>query len=327
MHQIAQVEARLTHLVSFARSCQRVNPALADPLLPGITLRIDISPRMGTLLDSPPTWLAELRPISSKPGDRDVSMLRPRRFRLPRSRRLTTDVLFFHRRVPVCPHDRVIDLSPLRDIRAACPHRISWSLLFLKAFGMVAQSQPVLRQLYFPWPWASVYEHPSTVAMMAIHRDFHDEPWLFWGRFQQPESTSLAKLQSRLEKYLTDPVERVFRQQLQLSALPTPLRRALMWWNLNAFGPARAKRTGTAFLSTIAGQGAEIQCPPAFLTSNLTYGPMDDAGRCRLTIGYDHRLMDGRVVAIALRQIEDVLNGAIATELEQLTAAVRADAA
>ena len=65
--------------------------------------------------------------------------------------------------------------------------------------------------------------------MLAIHRDFQNEPWLCWGRFIQPEATSLLALQRQLTRYQTESVERVFRQQLQLSALPTPLRR-VFWW-------------------------------------------------------------------------------------------------
>ncbi len=152
--------------------------------------------------------------------------------------------------------------------------------------------------------------------MLAIHRDFRNEPWLFWGRFIQPEATSLLALQRQLTRYQTESVERVFRQQLQLSALPTPLRRVFWWWNLNVSGPRRARRTGTSFLSTLAGLGTEIQCPPAFLTSNLTYGPFDESGRCRVTIGYDHRLMDGRLVASALDDWEQTLQCEIAKELK-----------
>lgn len=244
--------------------------------------------------------------------------LSSRRFILPRSRRLTTDVLHFSRKVPLCPHDRVCDLSLLRDLRSQMPVRISWSLLFIKAFALVAQQRPVLRQLYFSYPWATVYEHPFSVAMLAVHRDFRDEPWLFWGRFVQPETKSLSELQAALVRYQTEHVERIFRQQLRLSGLPTALRRTLWWWNLNVSGKARARRTGTCFLSTLAGQGAEIQSPPAFLTSNMTYGPLNEDGRCRVTISYDHRLMDGHVVASALHDLEQMLHTQIVDELRHL---------
>jgi hypothetical protein len=190
--------------------------------------------------------------------------------------------------------------------------------LFIKAFGLVAREVPVLRQIYQPWPWPHVYEHPSSVGMLAICREFRGEPWLFWGRFSEPESKSLANLQSLLDRYLTEPPEVIFQRQWQLSAFPTPIRRLFWWWTLNASGAKRPLRAGTFFLTTLAGQGAEIQHPPAFLTSNMTYGPFDDRGRSRVTIAYDHRLTDGLQIARCLNMLEDTLNGPVTAELNQL---------
>ena len=244
----------------------------------------------------------------------------PRRLPLPRSRRLTTDVLHYHRKVPTCAHDRECDLSRLDEVRRALPERISWSLLFIKAFAIIAREHPVLRQTYFNWPWPHLYEHPHSVAMVALEREYRNDRWLFWTRFTSPETTPLIDLQQALNKYQTGRVKNLFKQQLQLSGLPTIIRRMLWWWTLNVSGVKRAKRTGTVFLTTLAAKQTIIQHPPAFLTSNMTYGPLDDAGRCRITIAYDHRLMDGSTVADQLADLERALNGPIADELEELIA-------
>lgn len=243
---------------------------------------------------------------------------KPTRRRLPRSRALTCDVLHYHAKVPTCAHDRWCDLRLVAEARQRLPRRISWTLLFIKAFGLVAREVPVLRQIYQPWPWPHVYEHPTSVGMMAIQRELHGEPWLFWGRFSEPESQSLLPLQDQLARYLNEPVQDIFKRQWQLSAFPTPIRRLFWWWTLNAAGSKRPRRAGTFFLTTLAGQGAEIQHPPAFLTSNLTYGPSDDQGRSRVTIAYDHRLTDGLQIAKCLKSLEETLNGPIAAELNHL---------
>lgn len=252
-----------------------------------------------------------------------------RRKRLPRSRALTCDVLHYHRKVPTCAHDRRCDLNALANTRQNSPRRISWSLLFIKAFGLVAREFPVLRQIYQPWPWPHIYEHPVSVGMLAIQREHQGEPWLFWGRFSEPESHSLISMQIALDCYLTEPIQDIFQRQWQLSAFPTPIRRLFWWWTLNAAGSKRPRRAGTFFLTTLAGQGAEIQHPPAFLTSNLTYGPFDEQGRSRVTIAYDHRLTDGLQIARCLSALEETLNGPIAAELEQLaeTSAIENQAA
>ena len=107
---------------------------------------------------------------------------------------------------------------------------------------------------------------------------------------------------------------------LRFPSFPTPVRRLLWSWTLTIGGPNRVRRSGTFFLTTIAGQGAEIQHPPAFLTTNATYGPIDENGKSRVTLAYDHRLMDGRLVADALSGIEDALSGPIVAELDSITA-------
>lgn len=245
-------------------------------------------------------------------------MERSGRLPLSRSRALTIDVVHYHRQVPTCAHDRMCNLRRVAELRERSPVRISWAMLIIKAYGLVAARRPVLRDCWQRWPWPHVFRHPHSVAMVAIHRDFRGEPWLFWGRFEQPEETPLVDLQARLDRYHSEKPEKIFKQQWQLSGLPTPLRRVLWWWNLNFAGLKRAKRMGTFFLTTLAGRGAEIQHPPAFLTGNLTYGPLDAAGRSRVTLAYDHRLMDGRLVADCLAELEETLNGAIAAELEGL---------
>ena len=154
--------------------------------------------------------------------------------------------------------------------------------------------------------------------MLATHRIHQDEPWVFWSRFTQPELQTLTDLQKRLDRYLTEPVKQAFRQQWQLSGLPTCLRRMLWWWTFNISVSQRAHRAGTFFLTTLAGKGVEIQDPPAFLTTNLTYGPLDEQNRCRVTMSYDHRLMDGSFVADCLIQLEQVMNHVIAAELETM---------
>jgi hypothetical protein len=240
---------------------------------------------------------------------------------VPRSRRLTIDLLHYHAKVPTCAHDRWCDFRPVTEARHECPVRISLSMIFVKAFGLVATRYPALRQMYLPWPWPHIYQHPSSVAMLATHRDFRGEPWLFWSRFKRPEAQSLVELQAALERYQTAPVEEVFPWQLQLSALPTPIRRLLWSWTFYVGGPARVRRAGTFFVTTIAGRGAEIQHPPAFLTANATYGPIDERGRSRVTIAYDHRLMDGRLVADVLSEIDAALAGPLIDELRSITAA------
>lgn len=191
----------------------------------------------------------------------------------------------------------------------------------------MAAEAAAFRQFYFRWPVANVYQHSETVFMTAVAREFCGDPWVFWGRFVGPEKRTLREIQQQLERYQTGDVRKVFRQQVQLSAFPMLLRRLVWWWNLNTGGRNRARRTGTAFLTTLASRGVEIPSPPSIQTGCLTYGPFDETGRSRVTISYDHRLMDGATVAACLERLETILNTVIADELRELIESSEAAAA
>ena len=238
-----------------------------------------------------------------------------RRIKIPASRRLSWDLLYFHKSIPLCAHDRRMNLQELSAARDACSERVSWPTLFLKAFAIVAQEVPELRQTWYRWPWAHLYQHPFSVATITVQRQMDGEPWLFWGQIASPESKSLAEIQQAINRFRDADVRQVFRKQLQLASVPMPLRRMIWWWNLNVATGSRAKRLGTFFLSTLAGRGAEIQLPPSIHTGCLTYGPLDDTGTARATLAYDHRVMDGALVADILQRLEQTLNGVLTDEL------------
>lgn len=246
---------------------------------------------------------------------------RPRRLAIPRSRRLVIDLLRLNKQVPTTPHDRVMDLSVVATAREQAAQRISWSILFIKAFAIVASKYPPLRQIYMPWPWPHLYQHPTSVATIVTHREVEDEPWLFWPRYFHADEYPLTRLQAYLERCQTEPVQVIFKQQWWLSAFPSWLRRIVWWWTLNVSGKTRVQRCGTFFLTTVGSRGAEISHPPGFLTSGFSFGPIDEHGRSRVTLAYDHRLLDGRMVADILADLEATLNGAITAELATIPAA------
>ncbi|MCA9063276.1 MAG: hypothetical protein KDA96_09460 [Planctomycetaceae bacterium] len=243
-----------------------------------------------------------------------------RRFGIPRNRRLTWDLLAFNRHVPLCAHDRRMSLLPVSEARRNCNVRISWPTLFLRSYAIVAQSVPELRQSWHSWPIPHLYQNPDSVGIVTVHRDVDGSPWLFWGMIVTPENLSLVEIQQQIDTYQNGDVTRVFRRQWQLSLLPTVLRRLIWCWNLHFAARRRARRLGTFFLSTLAGRGVEIQLPPSIHTGCLTYGPLDQNGCARVTLGYDHRIMDGSLVADVLVKLESVLNDQIVSELAAIHA-------
>lgn len=239
-------------------------------------------------------------------------------FLIPANRRLTWDLLWFNRSVPQCAHDRVTDLSRLAEARSACPVRISWPALFLKAYGLVAQEYPELRQTWYRWPLAHIYQHPHSVGILTMQREHCGQPWLFWARISEPEKMTLPEIQQKIDHYKNTEPKKIFRREIQLASLPVVFRRVIWGWNICFARSKRAKRLGTFFLSTLSGMGAEIQVPPAIQTGCLTYGPLNHQGRMRITLAYDHRVMDGALVATILHQLETILLETVRSEVLHL---------
>jgi hypothetical protein len=239
------------------------------------------------------------------------------RFRIPASRRLTWDLLYFHRDIPLCGHDRRMNLRDVSEARSRCATRISWPAVFLKAYALAAVEIPELRQIWYRWPWAHLYQHPQSVGVLTVQRYRAGVPWLFWGKIGCPETLALRDIQSLINRYTEEPTERIFSRQLQLASTPTVLRRLIWWFNINVATGARAKRLGTFFLSTLSSRGVEIQVPPSIHTGCLTFGPLDDQQSCRVTLAYDHRIMDGVRAAEVLNRIEQIMNVTLTAELQQ----------
>lgn len=241
-----------------------------------------------------------------------------RRLPLSCNRALVLDGLHFARQVELFPVERSFDLGELADAREHSRLRISWPVLFLKAYAAVVRQQPALRRAYVRWPWPHLVEQPGISGMLVVNRQYLGEDRLCWARFDEPDQQPLAQLQRALDRYQSLPVEDVFRRQVRLSRLPRTLRRLLLWWNLNFAGEKRPRRLGTFTLTTLAGQGALNRNHQSFLTSSLTYGPLDDRGRSLVTLLVDHRVLDGMAAAGALKELERVLQIEIAAELRSL---------
>jgi hypothetical protein len=251
-------------------------------------------------------------------GKSKPKMGRSRRVPISINRRLVLDGLSFASRVPLYPAERYVDLSEVAVLRKQTARRISWAVVFMKAYGIVARDYAPLRQMYIRWPWPRLIEHPQSVGMVVVDRQYRGENRICWARLARPEDRSLPELQKRLDDYQTKPVEQAYHQQIRLSRMPMPLRRLIYWFNINLGGRKRSKRLGTFSMSTLAGHGVLNRGHQTFLTTSLTYGPLDEHGKSLVTLLCDHRVVDGVIAARALVDLEATLRGPIAEELKSL---------
>jgi hypothetical protein len=246
-----------------------------------------------------------------EPKGRSLEITPPRRFII--------DLVHFAHQVPSVPVRRSMDVGSLCAPREMHLGKPSWSLLFMKAFGLVARQHSRLRRSLIAFPRTRLYEHPQSTCALALERTYDGEQGIFVGLFRAPELQSITQLQSALNWYKETPLEEIgfFRQALRISHYPLPVRRLLWWSTLHFSGYKKAKRFGTFGLTSYGALGAESLHPISPLTTTLTYGPIDAAGRVCVKLIYDHRVLDGAFVARRLQDIEDTLNGPIQRELVQ----------
>lgn len=237
----------------------------------------------------------------------------------PRNRRLILDICHASRSVPAFPVERTLQIGEVSHARNQTETRISWVAIFLRAYGLVCQKIPELRQVFVTYPWNHLYEHPNTVASVAIHReDPAGGKRLIWGRIPFPEFETLIQIQSRLDHAMQGPIDEVFRDGIRLERLPTPLRRLSWWLAMRWNGRRRAKKIGTFSVSTLAGENALNRGHPLVVTSSLAYSRCDADGACQVTLIADHRVLDGVLAARALQLLEETLNGQIFIELQAI---------
>ena len=234
------------------------------------------------------------------------------------ARKLVTEMLHHASLVPSIPVSRHMNLARLAAARSATTNAPAWTSLFIRAYGIVAQQIPELRRAYIPWPWPHLYEHPFSVAALAIEREVAAEAVVLAAKITDPSQMKAAEIQQRISYLKNTPVQQIgdFRQLLLIGALPGFLRRFIFWQSLYLSGAKRAKRFGTCMVSTYGSLGAEQVHPITPLTTLLTFGPIQANGDVVVKIIYDHRVMDGRTVAKALAELQTTLDTTLVSELK-----------
>ena len=257
--------------------------------------------------------------------------MRGRTLKLSAGRRLVCDLMRFSIKVPRVTVQRQMNLGPLQRARLTQQSKPSWTVLFLKGYGLLSREIPELRRAYIKFPRPQLYEYPESVASVAHEREYDGERIVLLSSIKSPERRPVAELAEMIQSARSLPIMEIkeFRRALKFARAPAPLRWLLMWLGLN-IGRQRARRFGTFQLSVYSGLGAESLNPLTPLTTIFNYGPISEDGAVTVRIHYDHRVMDGANVARALELFEKILNGLVADEVsgkgENLAAPARATA-
>ncbi len=234
-------------------------------------------------------------------------------------RRFVIDLLHFAKKVPSVPMERRMDLSPLIKARECCLDRIGWCAIFLKSFAILSQRHPEFRRAYMQHFYPFFYEHPGTIASFSLEREYEGEKAVFFARVPHPETIPIREIANFVRHCKLAPIHSIdsYRAGLLLSRFPKPLRRLFWWLSLNTNGAARSERFGTFAISVVASFGASGLHLLSPLTATLNYGVFAPDGTIDVRIAYDHRVLDGGLVARAIVELEEILNTTMAEELRE----------
>jgi hypothetical protein len=235
-------------------------------------------------------------------------------------RRTMCDLLTFAKAIPTVPIQRRMNIARVVAARARlATHAPSWVALFTKAYAISSVRYPQLRLAYLSFPRPHLYEHPFSIASIAVEREFEGENAVFWGHLRRPEQQPLHELHTQLRRFKQEPLHSfgLTRRMLLVGRFPRPLRRLAWWLGLNFSGRKRAAYMGTFGISVYSGLGAESLHPISPLTTTMNYGTIDANGGVTVRVVYDHRVLDDATLARVLAYLEGVLNQEIVAELEQ----------
>jgi hypothetical protein len=233
-------------------------------------------------------------------------------------RRLVVEAMRLSNEVADVAMVRRMKLGAVVAARAANPARPPWTAIFVKAMALVADEVPSLRQTFVRFPTAHFYEYSSSVAAMAIEREFDGEPAVFLGFARNPSAMTLADIAGLVRFYSQTPVTEVrdFSRAIKAARRPALIRRLILWFGYQ-LPRIRANYYGTFLVSAVSGLGADATRARIVTTSLLHCGQISAEGPTDVHLVFDHRLIDGLGAARILERLEQVLNGTIVDELSR----------
>ena len=243
------------------------------------------------------------------------------RIKLSNGRRLVDDVIRMANHMPMAGLTSEFETGMVATLRRHTRPKISWNVLFMKAYASVCQNNADLRRSYVGFPWGHLYEHHQSVCMVTMAREYKGEERLLFARFNEPDQQSLMALQKQYDYYRKAPVEDIkqFRHQIRFAKAPSLVRRFAWWTLFNVWPQKRASHMGTfgmSFSGYKCAYGSKHLGPN---TTILGVDPFPQDGLAKVLLTFDHRVIDGTPATKIFQQLYHMLNTAIKVELAELT--------
>ena len=243
-----------------------------------------------------------------------------KRIALSNGRRLVDDVIRMANKMPLAGISGSFASPEVSLLRRQTRPKISWNVIYMKAYAQLSRENPVLRQAYVGFPYGHLHEHHDPVCMMTVAREHQGEERLFFARFCRPDHFTLPELQEQYDRYRKAPIEEIkqFRHQIRFAKAPGLIRRFAWWALFNVWPEKRASHMGTFGMSISGYNGAYGSKHLGPNTTTLGVDPIPRKGNSRLILTFDHRVMDGTPATRVLLRLQHLINTAICRELREM---------
>jgi pyruvate/2-oxoglutarate dehydrogenase complex dihydrolipoamide acyltransferase (E2) component len=245
---------------------------------------------------------------------------------LPRPRWNVVDMITYIGRDSVPTYLFVdVDMTWVESIRQkakAVGSKVTVTAILLKAIAIAQRSHPQTRTAALPWGRTVTFN--DIVAGFTVERFVGNQPAVFFGAINNPDTKSVEEIASELKQYSESEmssIEHLDRQD-RFNNMPWLIRRFILWMGLR-YPNVRLRCMGATFgLSSIGKWGAKALIPPCVSTSTFGIGEVEQRAvvldgkieirpMMTITLNFDHRIIDGAPAARFMADVKRLLEGGL----------------
>lgn len=245
---------------------------------------------------------------------------------LPRPRWNVVDMITYIGRDSVPTYLFVdVDMTWVESIRQkakAVGSKVTVTAILLKAIAIAQRSHPQTRTAALPWGRTVTFN--DIVAGFTVERFVGNQPAVFFGAINNPDTKSVEEIASELKFYSESDMSSMehLDRQHRFNNMPWLFRRFILWISMR-YPNIRLRFMGATFgLSSIGKWGAKALIPPCVSTSTFGIGEVEERAVVRdgkveirpmmtITLNFDHRIIDGAPAARFMADVKRLLEGGL----------------
>ncbi|HNB21030.1 MAG TPA: 2-oxo acid dehydrogenase subunit E2 [Candidatus Melainabacteria bacterium] len=206
--------------------------------------------------------------------------------------------------------------------------KVTATAILLKAIGIAQRLHPASRTAILPWGRTVTFN--DIVAGFTVERYIGQQPAVFFGAIESPDSKPLVQVAEELRAYGEDDISSVPQLDIEdrFNNMPWLFRRFILWLGMR-FPKVRLRYMGATFgLSSLGKFGCRGLIPPCVSTSTFGVGTIEPRAVVRegaivvrpmmtLILNFDHRLIDGAPAARFMQDVQKLLEGELQQHIEE----------